>query len=183
MFRIVLPITVGLVLFAQATPPVQTKGTAVVAGQVIDGSTGRPVGGAVVTIALGALPPAGSYGFQPLPAAQSRRGVAVANADGRFVFRDVPAGTFSLAAALDGYAAGASGRRRPGGPSRTFTVADGARITDAVINVWRLASVSGMVRDDRGDPAVGIYVTVMARVLDRWPRAVHVRRRQWREHG
>jgi hypothetical protein len=145
----------------QAARP-QAAGSAVVAGQVVDATTGRPIG-AVVTLALGAPPAASASGQQPAPPAQSRRGVAVAAADGRFVFRDVPAGTFSLTATLAGYAPGASGRRRPGGPGRPFTVADGARVTDAVITMWRLAAISGTVRDDRGEPAVGVAVWALRR--------------------
>ena len=85
----------GLSVAASAThqAPVQAPGTGVVAGQVIDQTTKRPVAGAVVTLSVMAGP-----GQAPIPPAQARRGVAVANAEGRFVFRDVPAGTFSLTA-------------------------------------------------------------------------------------
>lgn len=140
--------------------PVQTPGTGVVAGQVIDDTTKRPVGGAVVTLSAMAAP-----GQPPIPAAQARRGVAVANSEGRFVFRDVPAGTFSLAATQNGHAPGATGRRRPNGPSGTFTLTDGSRITDAVIVMWRFSSISGTLRDDRGEPAIGVGVTALRRVM------------------
>src|SRR5688500_16636215 len=152
----------GLSLGASPTSqaPAQVAGTGVVAGQVIDGPTKRPVGGAVVTLSAMAAP-----GQAPIPAAQARRGVAVANAEGRFVFRDVPAGTFSLTATQNGYAPGATGRRRPGGPSGTFTIADGSRITDAVVTIWRFSTIAGTVRDDRGEPAVGAYVWAYRRVM------------------
>ncbi|HUF48498.1 MAG TPA: carboxypeptidase-like regulatory domain-containing protein [Vicinamibacterales bacterium] len=140
-------------------------GTAVVAGQVIDATTGRPVGGAVVTLALGAPADASATGQQPLAPAQSRRGVAVANSDGRFVFRDVPAGTFSITATRPGFAAGASGRRRPGGPGRPFTIGNGARLTNTTISIWPLAAIGGTVRDDRGDAAVGVAVWALRRAV------------------
>jgi carboxypeptidase family protein len=139
----------------------QPTATGVVAGQVIDVPTGRPVGGAVVILAVGAPPAAVLFG--PGPPAQSRRAVAVSNAEGRFVFRDVPAGDYSLTSTFEGYAPGATGRRRPGGPGRAFTLTDGARLTDAVISMWRLAAISGVVRDDRGEPAVGVTVWAMPR--------------------
>jgi hypothetical protein len=90
----------------------------------------------------------------------------VTGADGRFEFRNVPVGSHSLAATLEGYAAGASGRRRPGGPSLQFAVTDGARLADEVIPIWRLASVAGMVRDDRGEPVIGVSVWAMLRIIN-----------------
>jgi protocatechuate 3,4-dioxygenase beta subunit len=156
----VLLCAVSMVAIATQQAPVQTPGTGVVAGQVIDETTKRPVGGAVVTLSAMAAP-----GQPPISAAQARRGVAVANSEGRFVFRDVPAGTFSLAATQNGYAPGATGRRRPNGPSGTFTLTDGSRITDAVIAMWRFSTISGTVRDDRGEPVIGVYVTAYRRVM------------------
>src|SRR5688572_28758445 len=152
----------GLSLSASTAPqaPAQTPGTGVVAGQVIDETTKRPVGGAVVTLSAMAAP-----GQPPIPTAQARRGVAVANAEGRFVFRDVPAGTFSLTATQNNYAPGATGRRRPGGPSGTFTLTGGSRITDAVIMLWRFPTIAGTVRDDRGEPVIGVFVTAYRRVM------------------
>ena len=138
----------------------QATATGIVSGQVTDATTGRPIGGAVVTLSAVA-----AANQPPIPAAQARRGVAVANASGRFVFRDVPAGTYTLASTRNNYAPGATGRRRPGGPTATFTLDDGGRVTDAVIAMWRLASVSGVVRDDRGEPAIGVGVWAMRRVM------------------
>ena len=153
---------------SQQTP---ATGTGIVAGQVIDATTKRPVAGAVVALSV----PAGVPGGAPAPppsappsrmsSAPVRRAAAVANAEGRFVFRDVPAGTYTLAATRNGYSPGATGRRRPGGPTRTFTIADGARVTDTVVSMWRLATISGSVRDDRGEPVIGMYVTAMRAVM------------------
>ena len=151
---------VSIVAITATQAPVQTPGTGVVAGQVIDETTKRPVGGAVVTLSAMAAP-----GQPAIPPAQARRGVAVANSEGRFVFRDVPAGTFSLTATQNGYAPGATGRRRPNGPSGTFTLTDGSRITDAVIAMWRFSSIAGTLRDDRGEPAIGVGVTAYRRVM------------------
>jgi hypothetical protein len=130
---------------------------------VIDATSGKPVGGAFVVLGVGAPMGVLASGTQMLPRPQDRIGVAIANAQGRFVFRDVPAGDHSIVSTLDGYLAGASGRRRPGGPGRTFSVADGARVLDANVTLWRFATTSGIVRDDRGDPVVGVAVQAMSR--------------------
>ena len=151
-----------LTLSAQQVP---ATGTAVVAGQVIDGTTKKPIGGAVVTISApgpAAAPPNAPPGT-PTGTTLVRRGAAVTTAEGRFVFRDLPAGTYVVSSILNGYASGATGRRRPGGPNRTLTLAEGARVTDAVIPMWRLASLSGTVRDDRGEPAIGVSVWAFRR--------------------
>jgi Carboxypeptidase regulatory-like domain len=145
---------------ARAQAPAPVRGTGVVAGQVIDETTRQPVGGAVVTLTAVAAP-----GQPAIPAAQARRGAAVANAEGRYVFRDVPAGAYALAATMNNYSPGATGRQRPGGPSGTFTLGDDARLTDVVVSMWRLASISGTVLDDRGEPAIGVSVWALRRVL------------------
>jgi hypothetical protein len=150
---------------SQQTP---AAGTGIVAGQVIDATAKRPIAGAVVTLSIPATPAAGAPApapGAPPPPAQTRRAAAVANAEGRFVFRDVPAGTYTLTATRNGYSPGATGRRRPGGPTRTFTIADGARVTDAAVSMWRLATISGSVRDDRGEPVIGMFVTAMRAVM------------------
>lgn len=146
----------------QAPPP---PGTAVVSGQVLDATTNKPVGGVGVTLASGAPMGVLESGNQIVPPLQRRSGVAVTNSQGRFVFRDVPAGEFWITAVAEGYAPGASGRKRIGGPGTTFTVKDGARVTDAHIHIWKLAAVSGIVRDDRGEPIVGVPVWAMRRSL------------------
>ncbi len=66
----------------------------------------------------------------------------------------------------NGYIAGAIGRRRPSGPSSPLSVADGVRTTNAVILIWRMPTISGVLRDDRGEPAVGVYVTAMRRTTN-----------------
>ena len=153
----------------QAAPPqpqpTPQPGTAIVSGQVLDATTKRPVGGVSVMLAKGTPLGVLDSGNQVVPTAQGRTGVAVTNAQGRFVFRDVPAGEFWLNAQAEGYAPGASGRKRIGGAGMSFTVKDGARIIDANLQIWKFASISGIVRDDRGEPIVGVPVWAMRRSL------------------
>ena len=141
-------------------------GTAVVAGRVMDIVSGNPVGGASVTLAMvAATAPAGPPA-PPSPSAPTRRVVATANDDGRFVFRDVPAGTYTLTSTSPGLSPGALGQRRPAGPSRPIAIADGVRESSLTVPMWRLGTISGTVRDDRGEPAVGIGVRVLRRMLN-----------------
>ncbi len=69
-----------------------------IVGQVVDADTGRPIAGAVVMLGVG-----------PVSSEPTR---VAATSEGRFVFRDLPAGTISLVATKTGYALAADRRRR-----------------------------------------------------------------------
>ena len=60
-------------------------------------------------------------------------------------------------AQLEGYA-GTSGAA-----VRTVDLSDGATITDARLQLMKLAAISGTVRDDGGDPVVGVDVLAFRR--------------------
>jgi hypothetical protein len=119
---------------------------ALLVGQVIDGVSGRAVPGVIVT--LGG-PPA-SNGI-PHPR------VLTGN-DGRFVFRDLRRGDYSITASKGGYADGAYGRTRAGGPSTSLPIGEGERAGDVVIRLWKNASISGTVVDESGERLVGVEV-------------------------
>lgn len=162
----VLALTVGLNAVSDASQaPTQAPGAAVVVAQVVDATDGRPIPGAVVALVAGPAASTTTAG-PPLIPAQARRAVAVANGEGRVVFREVSAGQYWLSATLEGFAPGASGRQRPGGQARAFSIADGARLTNLTVPMWRMATISGVVRDDRGEPMVGEYVTARPVILN-----------------
>ncbi len=85
------------------------------------------------------------------------------SADGYFVFRDLPRGAFTVTASKAGYAEGASGRRRPAGPSQAVTLEEGQRAGDVIVRVWKLGAISGTVVDERGEPIVGMIVRAFRR--------------------
>src|ERR1041385_4216731 len=110
-------------------------GTGIVFGRTIDAGTTRPVPGALVTISVpGSLPV--RVMTDPL---------------GQFVFRDLPKGRFSISAVRPGYVDGAAGRTRPGGPAQSIDLADDQRVVDLSIPMWKFASISGTVVDERGE--------------------------------
>ena len=137
---------------AQETPG--TRGPAVVSGRVVDAVTGRPVAGAIVTPAGSAVTTSAS---SPLPA----RGLT--NGEGLFVIRDLRKGAVFLIATRNGYANASFNQRRPGGSGQSIPIGEGQRLNGIEIRMWRNSSISGMVVDEAGEPAVGVRVQAYPR--------------------
>jgi len=124
-------------------------GTGLIYGQAIDGVSTRPVANALVTLMV-----AGSIPVRVLT-----------DSDGRYAFRDVPRGGFSVTASKPGYSDGAYGRLRPDGPTQSLQLTDGQRVTDATLPLWKLGTIAGTVLDDSGEPVVGAAVRALERTV------------------
>jgi protocatechuate 3,4-dioxygenase beta subunit len=124
-----------------------------IVGQVVDGQSGRPVPGALV--GLGGPPVSRAM---PLPR-------ILTGDDGRFVFRGLRRGNYVITAHKAGFAEGAYGRTRPAGPTASLPLADGERLGDAVIRLWKHASISGTVVDESGEHLVGVRVQAYRRAV------------------
>lgn len=142
----------------QARPRAVDPQTASISGRVVDGGTGRPVNGAVVTL----TPPQEPWPFprRELPPRVS----AMTRADGRFTFRSVKAGAHRVEAEKPGYLAGAHGRPRPSGSSRPVEIEPAER-ADITITLWKQAAITGMVVDEAGEPVVGQEMRALQRVF------------------
>ena len=101
--------------------------------------------------------------------------------DGKFVFHSLPPGNFMLPVSLNGYsstlAANASnfsaltaftGMTLPttgaNSPS-TITLTEGQHVSDVRLRLWKHAAITGTVQDDGGEPAVGLTVQAMSRIV------------------
>ncbi|MBA2304764.1 MAG: carboxypeptidase regulatory-like domain-containing protein, partial [Acidobacteria bacterium] len=104
-------LAIAVVLVGQLAGPPQTRDamSGLIVGQVVDGDSGRPLAGALVA-ASSPLPSTGS----PLPR-------VITGADGRFVFRGLRRGAYSIIAFKAGFSEGAHGRTRPAGPAVPLT--------------------------------------------------------------
>jgi hypothetical protein len=127
-------------------------GTGMVAGQVIDSETRQGVPSAVVMFVQVRFEGRGDGG-------SARRIPSPVRTDsqGRFVFTGMAAGTYGLQAQLDGYAAFS------GSAVRAVELAPGASVTDVRVPLTKLATIAGAVRDDGGDPVVGVDVLAFRR--------------------
>jgi hypothetical protein len=149
----------------QLAPPTSSQpvvGTSLILGQIVD-AAGGGVSGVIVSLS-GGLFQAGGFNTNlyasPIPGGPRR---TQTTADGRFVFRDLPAGSYSLDATKPGYVPGALGRFRPGGIAQSLTLADGEKNGSVKISIWKYAAISGALVDDAGEPLVGVSVQAMRR--------------------
>src|SRR5687767_13991780 len=138
------------VLTAQQAAPVANG---VILGKVIDAETKAPVAGVLVQIGLTpVMPPATPV--QPIPTK------TLTDDQGRFVFRLLPPGSHSISTTTGSngfeqagflvtgmghliapYLNGGFGQRRPNGPLQSLTLEQGAVVPNAVITLWRGASI------------------------------------------
>jgi len=125
------------------------SGNGVIFGQVTEADSNRPVPGAIVTINL--------------PGSQALR--VMADSQGRFGFRDMPAGGFNMTSTRPGWVDGAYGRTRPNGPPMALVIAEGERVSGVVVPMWRYATIAGSVTDEAGDALVNMPVRVLKRTL------------------
>jgi protocatechuate 3,4-dioxygenase beta subunit len=121
-----------------------TAGSAVIAGRVLDGEGGVPIAGVVVALS-------GQRSVSDPGASRT-----LTDAQGRFFFSDLVAGSYQLAATKAGWIPGAYGRRRPDGGSLPVDVTDAERRIDLTVPLWRYAVISGRVVDEAGDPMVSV---------------------------
>ena len=145
---------------APAPPAAMTgAGTAILAGQVVDALTGQPVANTLLGLSRRRL-----SGPNTVPSATEVPLVLVmADAQGRFVIREIPAGPYLLLATAAGYIVSNHGQGRAGGPTRTIDLVDGEVRTDLTIKLWRHPVISGTVTDEVGEPVVGVVVRALRR--------------------
>ena len=147
----------------QQQSPDTRPGNGIILGQVIDAGSGRPVPGAIVRLGGGTDRPL------PVPVAAGGRGgpgpglVVLTNSDGRFLFRNLPPGSYTAIVSIAGYTTGAFGRRRVDGPSRPIALSENERVLDATIRIWKQAAIAGTVTDEAGEPLIGISVAALRR--------------------
>src|SRR4029453_10739064 len=100
-------------------------------------------------------PGAGAIGAPQGPGAARR---VMTERQGHFIFRNLAKGAFSITTTKAGWIDGAYGRRRPYGSGHQLGLAQGQRVGDVKITIWRFGAISGTVRDEDGEPVIGVEV-------------------------
>jgi hypothetical protein len=129
--------------------PEQVSPAGLVVGRVVDATTNRPVGGAVVTLTAA------------MPGVEATR--VAADGEGRFLFRGLAAGRYVFAASAPSYLDGGFGQQRPGGTTQPFTLADSQRVGDVTLRLWKAATIAGTVVDESGHAVEEVTVTLLRR--------------------
>ena len=157
---LILVIGLACALSLDATPLVthhQAQTDGAIFGSVIDGTTGQPIPGALITIGGGG-------------------GVAnpkqLSDAQGRFAFVRLPkVARFTIAATKHGYLDGGYGSVPVDPAARHQIDVSGQPVTIRIV-LWRGATVAGSIVSEEGEPLSGVTV----RILRRWFIAGH---KQW----
>jgi len=127
------------------TPGPRT-GTGRLRGRVLAADTGAPVRRASVEIlALGAHD------------GES----AMTDGEGRYEFRELPPGSYSVSASKTGFVPGRPGGKKPGDVGKSVRVEDGQVATAEDVTLIRAGAIVGRVVDEFGDPVAKIQVRVM----------------------
>lgn len=126
--------------------PRQLKtGTGRIVGRVLASDSGTPIRRAQVR----------------LTAPEIGAKTSLTDAEGRFEFRDLPAGRFSLNASKSGYVNVQFGQTRPFESGRPIELADKQVLDKADIAMPRGGVISGRITDEFGDPVPDAMVTAM----------------------
>lgn len=120
-------------------------GTAVIRGRIIAADTSTPIRRAQVRAS------GGGGGAR----------LVSTDADGRFEFRDLPAGRWEISASKAGYVTLRFGQRRPFEAGRPIELANGQVLQGADLALPRGAAITGRVFDEFGDPVAAARVQVL----------------------
>src|SRR5207249_812860 len=134
-------------LQAQASAP------ASIAGIVVRAGTNEPIPRVRITIFRSDVP------ADRIPAVTT-------DDQGRFLFKDLSAGTYSLAAQRNGFARQQYGERGPGRGLTPVTVVAGQALKDIVFRLVPPAAVSGRVTDTTGEPLLGVHIQILRASYD-----------------
>ncbi|MCA1563019.1 MAG: carboxypeptidase-like regulatory domain-containing protein [Acidobacteria bacterium] len=126
--------------------PRQVKaGTGRIKGQVAATDTGAPIRRAQVRVS------GPDIGMK----------TAMTDAEGRYEFRDLPAGRFTLMASKSGYVNVQYGQTRPFESGRPIELADKQMLDKADISMPRGSVISGRIVDEFGEPLADVMVNAM----------------------
>lgn len=128
---------------ARDVQPTERAGTGVIAGRVVSAESGAPLRRAQVRLSS--------------PELRGGR-VAMTDVEGRYEFRELPAGRYSLTASKAGYVAIQFGQRRAFEPGRPLELREAQVIDRADIALPRGSAITGRVLDELGEPVADALV-------------------------
>jgi Carboxypeptidase regulatory-like domain len=129
-----------------APAPDTPRGTAVIRGVILAADTGTPIRRAQVRAIASEI-------------RESR--LATTDAQGRFEFRELPGGRYSISANKGGFVGLQYGQRRPSESGTPLELGDGQTIDKLVIALPRGSVISGRIFDEFGEPVANAMVNAL----------------------
>ena len=124
----------------------EPTGTAIIRGRIVAGDTGAPLRRAQIRLSSPEL-----------------RGGRTAQTDGegRYEFRELPAGRYTLSASKAGYVNLSYGQRRPFEQGRPIELLDAQVVDKADFSLPRGSAITGRVLDEFGEPVAEAMIQAM----------------------
>jgi protocatechuate 3,4-dioxygenase beta subunit len=122
------------------------KGTAIIRGVVLAADTGTPIRRAQVRASAAAV--------------RTNR-LATTDAQGRFEFRDMPAGRYTISASKGGFVGLQYGQRRPSESGTPLEIGDSQVMDKLVLALPRGSVISGRIFDEFGEPIANAVVNAL----------------------
>jgi protocatechuate 3,4-dioxygenase beta subunit len=122
------------------------KGTAIIRGVVLAADTGTPIRRAQVRASAAAV--------------RTSR-LATTDAQGRFEFRDLPGGRYTISASKGGFVGLQYGQRRPSESGTPLEIADAQVMDKLVLALPRGSVISGRIFDEFGEPIANAVVNAL----------------------
>lgn len=164
-FNAIAFLSAAVVSSAQVSPPAQSAAPAgdpnvvpekcKIEGRVVSLATGVPLKKAAMR--LRATVQTASPGTQPTITNYT----SATDAEGKFLFEDLDAGTYILSADRTGYVSQSYGASQSGRGGSPIKLSAGQQLKDLVMKLTPQGMIYGKVTDEDGDPVPGGFVQVM----------------------
>src|SRR6185295_2012761 len=118
-------------------------GTATLRGHVVAADTGQPLRKAQVRVVAAEL---------------RENRMTTTDADGRYEFKELPAGRYTVMASKGSYVNLQYGQQRPFEPGKPLEIRDGQTVEKVDFSLPRGAVITGRVLDEFGEPAADVQV-------------------------
>jgi 5-hydroxyisourate hydrolase-like protein (transthyretin family) len=146
-----LSCTATTVVAHQRDQPLTKPGTGTLRGRVFGADTGQPLRRAQVQLNPETAP----------PGAPSESQATTTDADGRYEFKGLRAGRYTVRAQKSSYLAISWGQQRSGEPGKLIGIVDGQTIDRVDFALPKGGAITGRVLDEFGEPAAEVQVAVM----------------------
>jgi beta-lactamase regulating signal transducer with metallopeptidase domain/protocatechuate 3,4-dioxygenase beta subunit len=144
-------------------------------GMVLSAATGEPIADAQLTILPAAIvadytrlteqiildEKAFAEGYRAGTQISARNPLATTDAQGRFTIENLDAGSYRLSVVAGGFVRQEYGQRFPEASGSLITTSAGQATKDIVIRMTPTATISGIVRNGRGKPAIDVPVQLL----------------------